>query len=676
MADEKQQPKQPKKIELFMLDPNNTNPEDLAKAEEGMPTLSKSILNVLDGGSTKSIERLAFEQDPTRITDYASLYTPKLTLIPDFLLKRMAIQDSLVAAVVNTRSNHVSAFGRVQEDRFSSGFKIEPRPGVMDGTTEEQAKALKDRIDHVAKIITSCGFTKGWEDDDHMNIAQYLKQITRDGVTVGRFSTEIIYAQDMTGEKRFHSFRPVDAATIYKAKPHSSQAESVRREAIHLLETIKNKRLEPERFRKDEYSWVQVIDGKPVQAFTSKELLVHNLYPVTDVQMNGYPVTPLDTVISEVTTHINITQHNKLYFQNGRAAKGMLIIKSADVDASVVNAVRQQFQASINSVSNSFRLPVFGITPEDDIAWSPIESQGGRDMEFQYLSDMNARTIMAAFQMSPEELPGYQHLSRGSNSQALSESNNEFKLVAARDVGIRPLLAAIEDFFNEKLIPLIDPEVARLCYLKFKGLDADTPEKETARLQQSGTLYMNMNDIMEKVEKDPFDKEVGGEFPLNPSFQAAFEKYMTFGEIKEHFFGHKGASKDPSLAFYQNPMWFQWQQFQMQMQQMQMQQQQMEMQAQAQQQGAAAGGPPPQDGGDGGGQPQPEGPPEEGGEDLGSSIDQLATMLSKSEGSRLSPSGKKLLAQHRLTVKHLMDKWEDESKEALASIVAEVKKHV
>jgi hypothetical protein len=57
-------------------------------------------------------------------------------------------------------------------------------------------------------------------------------------------------------------------------------------------------------------------------------------------------------------------------------------------------------------------------------------------MEFQYLNDTNARVIMSAFQVSPEELPGYQHLSRGTNNQALSESNNEYKLEAARDVGI------------------------------------------------------------------------------------------------------------------------------------------------------------------------------------------------------------------------------------------------
>src|ERR1035437_1893386 len=64
-------------------------------------------------------------------------------------------------------------------------------------------------------------------------------------------------------------------------------------------------------------------------------------------------------------------------------------------------------------------MPVFGIGKEDEITWQAFDTQGGRDQEFQYLSDMNARVILSAFQMSPEELPGYAHLSRGTNNQSL-----------------------------------------------------------------------------------------------------------------------------------------------------------------------------------------------------------------------------------------------------------------
>ena len=78
----------------------------------------------------------------------------------------------------------------------------------------------------------------------------------------------------------------------------------------------------------------------------------YNFYAVPDVELGGFPVTPLDTVISAVTTHINITTLNKLFFQNGRATKGMLVIKSEDANPSTIHTIKQNFNASINNVNN------------------------------------------------------------------------------------------------------------------------------------------------------------------------------------------------------------------------------------------------------------------------------------------------------------------------------------
>jgi hypothetical protein len=161
-----------------------------------------------------------------------------------------------------------------------------------------------------------------------MTFAQYLSMSTRDAITVGRIATEV----DLR-----HRHRRAEASPQLPAhrRRHHLQgrapedaAENLREQAKTLLEQIKNKKLIPEKFENDEYAWVQVINNKPLQAFTDKECLVHNFYPVTHVELAGYPLTPLDTIISAVTTHINITTHNKLYFQTGRATRGMLVIQS------------------------------------------------------------------------------------------------------------------------------------------------------------------------------------------------------------------------------------------------------------------------------------------------------------------------------------------------------------
>lgn len=665
--------------------------EERAEAKAGKskekPTLVKSIINILNGPNG-SIERLAFDEDPTQNNIYSSVYKQKHRLLPDSLLKRIAIQDDLVASIVQTRTNHISSFGRPRPDRFSTGYDIEPNVGVVEKLDAEKKAELHRRIEAAVEKIRTCGETKGWDDENRCNFSTYLSMSTRNAIVVGRLATEIIYVKDAQngGEKKFHSFRAIDAGTIYKAAPQQTALQSVRDSAKALLEQLKNEKFIPEKFVNNEYSWVQVIEGQPRQAFTSEECVVHNFYPVPDVEMNGYPVTPLDTIITAVTTHINITTHNKLYFQSGRATRGMLLIKSDDVDETVVARVKQQFNASINSVGNSWRMPVFAVGTGDDISWQPIDSSGSRDMEFQYLTDMNARIIMSAFQMSPEELAGWAYLSRGTANQALSESNKEYQLEAARDTGIRPLISQFEDFLNDAIFPLIDPVLAKICRLKLVGLDAETAEKESVRLQQDLPIHMTFDQILQKVEKEPVGREFAGEFPLNVQFGAVLDKYFTVGQILERFMGVKGAAKDPSLQYFRDPFWFQFQQL--------VQQSQMAQQQAQQLQGAPGddtGGGPPDGGGSGGGgapdmdaqtdaqkediakQSQAGNPKGPDGTDLARSISQAMDLLTKSE---IPPGKKKLLHQHQRVVDQALDSWKNELRIATAEIVKIAEGHL
>ena len=264
--------------------------------------------------------------------------------------------------------------------------------------------------------------------------------------------------------------------------------------------------------------------------------------------------------------------------------------------------------------------------------------------------------------------PGYQHLSRGTNNRSLSEGDNEYTLEAARDVGLRPLLAQFQDFLNTRILPLIDPGLADCCTLKLYGLDSDSAEKESTRLAQDIPLHGTYDEVMERTEHDPLGKKWGGEFPLNPSWQAAVAPYLTAGEIREKFFGVEGASKDPEWAFVQDQFWMQWAQ-------MQMQQQQAQQQAQAQQQQPQPGAQPQ----DGSGQDQGQGDQQQGQDqgqgnsEIANGADQVLQALGKSE-LNLPPNRRRLVAQHKKLVDSLMSEWERESKQALREIVNSVKK--
>ena len=529
----------------------------IAKSYDGKNGAMMNLLQRATGSANKkrAVPRLAFAENPHDHGHYAGIYKNKKGLLPDTVIKQIRVQNFLIAGILRARGNTLSMMGHVRKDRFDSGIEVEVKPEFKDHIEPEQMVKIKERIDKFLKVLLNCGFTDGLEEEEKMTLPEYLDLQARNGLSFGRFGTEIIYEDEKN--ETFHRFRPVDIGTIYKSIKKGESAEGVRRSSIKLLEEITGVKIDIDLLEKDEYSWVQVVDGQPKQAFTSKEMIVYNLYPSSDIEHNGYPVTPLDTVINSVTTHMAIETYNKLYFQNGRANKGMLVINSDEIDQSTIEDVKQQFNSSINNVQNSFRTPIFGVAKEDEVNWvSTVSNQ--KDGEFQFLFDQTTRNVLSAFNMSPDELPGFGHLSKGTNQQGLSESNNEYKLTAARDTGIRPLLLKMQDFLNENLFPLIDEELAQLCVISLAGYDAETRQQESTRLQQDMPISYSYDEVMEEVEKDEVGPHMAGNLPFNEFYNMQLDKSVHVGQIECFFKDNPAAIVDPTLKFRRDQFWFQY----------------------------------------------------------------------------------------------------------------------
>lgn len=503
----------------------------------------------------RKIPRLSITEDPRQRDHYAGIYKIKRKLLPDSVIKQIRVSNFLIAAILRARGNAMSMFGHVRKDRHDLGIDIEVKEEFQKVIEPEQMVKIQERIDRTLKILLNCGFTEDLDEKEKLTLPEFMDMQTRNGLAFGRIATEIIYSDDEN--KEFHRFRPVDAGTIYHAVKEGDAAEAVRRQSIRLLEDMTGIKIDTDILQKDKYDWVQVVEGFPRQAFTPEEMVVYNLYPSTDVEHNGYPVTPLDTIITAVTTHSSIGVYNKLYFQNGRAAKGMLVIQSDEIDQAVIEDVKQQFNASINNVENSFRVPIFGVSKEDTVQWvSTMPNK--KDGEFEYLFDQTTRNILAAFNMSPDELPGFTHLSRGTNQQALSEANNEWKLTAARDTGIRPLINHWENFLNNKIFPMIDPELAQICDVVLAGFDAETREKESQRLQTDMPIHMTYDEVMEDTDKEQVGPSMAGNVPFNQLYRQTLDTYKTVGEVESFFLDMPSAIVDPILNYRRDQFFFQW----------------------------------------------------------------------------------------------------------------------
>jgi hypothetical protein len=536
-------------------------------AEDPSSPLLFAIQQATGSASTKKAPALAFTENPTPGDNYLGLTKSKRRLLPDDVLKLVRVQDHLIAAILRARGAHLSLFGHLRKDRFDVGIELSIKKEFEKLLTPEQFEKITQRMKQFEQLMLNCGHTAGLEEQDKTTLADFLDIQVRNGLTFGRFATEIIYDRegnpDQDGKFPFNRFRARDVGTIERAvRKGEGVKNNMREEAMKLLAQLSGDQtlVDMKKLEEDEYAWIQKIDGLPRQAFTHDEMIVYNLYESTDVEHNGYPVSPLDTVISSVTTHISIDAYKKLYFQNGRATRGMLVIQSDEVDEQVINGIKLQFNAAINSVSNSFRTPIFGMGKEDTVQWVSMAGEGAQDRDFQFMYDQVARNILSAFSMSPDELPGYSHLSRGTNSQTLSESNNEFKLTAARDTGLRPLVLKFQTYFNQRLFPLMDPLLSKICEIAFVGLDAQSKEQESTRLQQDMPTHMTMDDVLHEVDKDGIGETLGGAFPFNERWQLIADKYSNVGELKSRMMGIPGAMVDPILSYKRDPFFLQYMQ--------------------------------------------------------------------------------------------------------------------
>jgi hypothetical protein len=658
MADDNK-PKEPQIRDSIL---NNALKPIMGEADPGTQSMDVigTVLSALKKSQDLStVRQLSFDVDPNKhLTNYTSIFKARNTVVPPELAKRIRDTEEMIGGVVLPhRARQISLFARPRPDRFDIGFVWNPTPLAQAELSKEEIEKLKkEKIPKLTEFFLNCGSNKNVKDSGKRTLSQFFIEIVEDLLTFGEFAVEIRRNND----KKLHSFRAIDAGTIYRIVPQQGEgqeAEALRRKAKQVLQELQGHKIDVARFEKDEFTWVQVIDYRPVQVFTDDELVVMQMAPSTDINRCGYPVSPIERIVTAITTHINLTTHNKLYFINGRAARNIMVFKSNNLNSQDLEMIKAQMQAHINSVNSAWRMPVFGMQQEDSVEIVPMDP-GEQDMQFQYLADLNKRIIFAAYQMSPDEVAALSYLSRGTNSQSLSESNNEYKLVAARDVGLRPILLTVQDFLNERLLPRIDAEIAKYFRIDLSGLDAYSRESESSQLQQDAALHASFDDILQTVEKSL--APIGGKFPLNPQYLQLLERYFTKGEILKAYGGekYKDADKDPNLAYYMaDPVWLQLQQQKQQAEQMEQQQQQ------AAQQGQPQSGESQQDNQE---QPQ-EG--EASQEDLDSAIAQLGEALSKTE-NKLPATRKELLKAHKAAKAKIMKGFKEDSAKMIDEVMA------
>lgn len=508
---------------------------------------------LIDG--SKDIGRKSLIDDPyfDNLTTQVN-YKHKLSRLTNRMLKEVSIRDWLVSSIIQARVDTLLRFSRPEHRRHEMGFRFVKKDHNAEYTQDElgEIAALEDFIYH-------CGRKEGTPVEDRMMFGEFLKLIVRDALTFGHVAVEKV----KTRKGGLHRFRPLPAESLYLINRRMSK-EQVKQEdkaanntyRVPVSDNDPKQNQEINDVTPEFYKYVQMsYNMQPIAHFGEEDLIFKNFNPQNFADSNGYCYSPLELAIINITNHLNVENYNANFFTHGYAARGVLHLKGTVTQSQLMN-FRRQFYNTISGQQHAWRTPI--VAGLDEVQWVPM-SGSAKEMEYINFNNHLMRIVCAQFQIDPVEL-GLDYLVSANGKSPAQQSNNEYKITYSRERGLYPIMMNIEDLINGEILPGVDKDLANKYKFTFTGYTDETPQTEIAQMQAEMTVWKSMNDLLIQSQKERL-KTPAGDLPLNQAFWALVEKNYTRGEIREIFFGDKGAAERRELQYIPgDPAFMSWQQ--------------------------------------------------------------------------------------------------------------------
>lgn len=389
-------------------------------------------------------------------------YKDKPTSLSYDTLRRMG-RTPIINAIITTRVEQVSNFSNPCYDDKGVGFKIRKKQGYLKTEGKEKmSKADEAKIEWITDFILNCGNAfNSWHGD---TFDTFLRKITRDSLELDQATFEVVRNRKGVPQE----FMATDGATFRLADTYDDD------------EYRSNEKLEVNGYLP---SYVQIFQNEVKAEFYPWELCfaVRNHY--TDVRLNGYGVSELETMTNVVTWMLYSDMHNGKFFSQGSAPKGILKV-SGGINEARLAEFRQQWQAMVTGVQNAWRTPVI---ESEKMEWIDLQ-RNNRDMEFTKWQEYLIKLGCASYKIDPAEI-GFP-MQGSADSKPMFEGNNEARLKFSKDKGLKPLLKMIQFKINKYLINPLDPSFE----LVWVGLDA---EDETVELDADIKRMANFMGIKE-----------------------------------------------------------------------------------------------------------------------------------------------------------------------------------
>lgn len=419
--------------------------------------------------------------DPFSLLSQTS-YKEKLSPMTYEVLYSMAMKTEIVSAIINTRLSQIGSFTQPARYKNKTGLGFQVR---FKDPKKKPNKSELEYLYSVEEFMHNCGSTNIYRSGERRdNFDILIRKCMKDSLTYDQMCWEIV--PDRIG--RPAEFWAIDAATIRIAQP-----------------SIQNFDVDDGR---DIVKYVQVYQGQIRHTYTFQEMAFCIRNVDSNIKMNGYGHSELESLISIVTSILWAEEYNKRFFSQGQMINGILNFKDSNIPQEQLEAFRRQWLALSQSVTNAHKMPVF--SAKGGMEFVNLHTSN-RDMEFNGWLEFLVKITTALYLIDPAEV-NFDY--RGASESApLFETSPEAKLKHSRDKGLRSLLNFIEQKVNFHIIQELDPSL----YFEFVGIDMKD-EQEIVNIRASEVAsYKKVDEVREEAGLPPLGKDNGGQEIANPT---------------------------------------------------------------------------------------------------------------------------------------------------------------
>ncbi|OGM09159.1 hypothetical protein A2Z67_04430 [Candidatus Woesebacteria bacterium RBG_13_36_22] len=490
-------------------------------------------------GKKEDLEAKSLFIDPYQLLESVG-YRERPMMLGFDQLRLMSERNPVVAAVINTRVNQVASFSRTPRTPYDVGFEF-----MLRDKDEKVTKADEKRMKELTGFIEATGFPGKIEEEERDDFDAFLRKFSRDSLTYDQATSEIVPSRKGTPG----AFYAIDACTIRLATTPEYWRD--RRKVGGYYEKGKTTKEDIETSTRMMASWkgaidddikpediryVQILMGRVINTYTEKEFIFGIRNPRTSVRLNGYGTSELEILVNTVVAHMWTEEHNRRFFSQGSAPKGIIHFEGANINQEHLQSFRRQWHAQIAGVYNAWRTPI--IASPAKLNYTNLHSNN-RQMEFSSWLEYLVKIICAVYLIDPAEinfdLKGSAHQTQG----PMFESQNEAKQKMSRDRGLKPLLKFIEGEINKNIIWQIDPRIE----FQFVGLDAKTEEQRQKLRTEQLQNYRTIDEIRIEEDYKPLGEEKGGDIIMNNVY-TQYMLQLKMQQQQQQMMGGMGGGED------------------------------------------------------------------------------------------------------------------------------------